>query len=82
MFQQQQSLLQKLLAQQQEMNDDLQSKHAEIDKRLVSVEEQLRNADQSASSTSSLERKKLKVTRDLSVRSIIPNFVSVYLNTH
>ena len=82
MFQQQQSLLQKLLAQQQEMNDDLQSKHAEIDKRLVSVEEQLRNADQSASSTSSLERKKLKVTRDLSVRSIIANFVSVYLNTH
>ena len=63
------------------MKDDLQSKHAEINKRLVGVEEQLRNADQSASSTSSLERKKLSHKRFIG-EIYIANFVSVCLNTH
>ena len=67
MFQQQQSLLQTLLTQQQEMRDEIQSKHAEFDKRLATVEEQMRSGDQSTTSNSSFEQKKIKVTRDLSV---------------
>ena len=64
MFQQQQSLLQILLTQQQEMRDEIQSKHAEFDKRLATVEEQMRSGAQSTTSNSSFERKD---TRDLSV---------------
>ena len=67
MFQQQQSLLQTLLTQQQEMRDEIQSKHVEFDKQLATVEEQMRSGDQSTTSNSSFERKKIKVTRDLSV---------------
>lgn len=39
MFQQQQSLLQTLLTQQQEMRDEIQSKHAEFDKQLLRTDE-------------------------------------------
>ena len=37
MFQQKQSLLQRILAQQQQMRDDLETKHAELYKRLAEV---------------------------------------------
>lgn len=38
-----------------------------FDKQLATVEEHMRSGDQSTTSNSSFERKKIKVTRDLSV---------------
>lgn len=80
MFQQQESLLQMLLTQQQEMRDEIQSIHDEFDKGLATVEEQMRSGDQSTTNDSSFGRKKIKVTRDLSVsfRHVFPMLVHVY----
>ena len=83
-FQQQQGLLQTLLTQQQEMRDEMVSGHADIDTRLLTVEEQLKNADQSGSSNSGLssERKKTRVMRDLSVGYNFVVNVHVHVNVH
>ena len=62
------------------MRDDIHSKYDEFDKRLAAVEDQLKNADQSTSSNSSLDKRKIKVTRDLSVsiNLVVPFCVLVY----
>ena len=72
MFQQQQSLLQKLLTQQDDMWKEWKEwkeKHTELSHRLSIMEDKIHDSSYS-SNCSQTERKKVKVTRELNVRHI------------
>ena len=75
MFQQKQSLLQRILAQQQQMRDDLETKHAELYKRLAEVEEKLCNIGTPNLSPES-EKYRINVTREL----LVSAFIKLYIN--
>ena len=70
MFQKQQNSLQSLITQQQKLRADIERQYTNFEKRLTTVEEKLKNTDQSTSSGSSIDRTKIKVTRDLSVSKL------------
>ena len=72
MFHQQQSLLQKLLTQQDDMWKEWKEskeKHTELSHRLSLMEDKIHDSSYS-SNCSQTERKKVKVTRELTVRLI------------
>ena len=69
MFQQQQSLLQKLLTQRDDMWKEWKEKHIELSHRLSLMEDKIHDSSYS-SNCSQTERKKVKVIRELTVRLI------------
>ena len=75
MFQQQQILLQIILSQQQQMRNDLETKHAELYKRLAEVEEKLCNIG-TPNSSPELVKHRIKLMKEL----LASTFIKLYIN--
>ena len=70
MYSTQQSFLQKLLTQQDDIWKEWKEKHTDLSHRLSLMEDKIHNSPYS-SNCAQTERKEVKVTRELTVRLII-----------
>ena len=69
LIQQQQSLLDHIKSEQEMLRNELKSNQSSVERRLTALEQSVKASSvDSSSGSSSAERKKIKITRDLTVK--------------